>query len=473
MRKQTKIAVVASAAALLALGASMTSFAAGWTEEDGTWVYLNKDGDRIYNEWKKSGANYYYLNDDGEMATDVVIEHTDGKKYYVDENGVKVTKRWVELDNEDGVSVNDQDVSTLWMYFDAKGRATTGYGKKIDGKYYNFDSDGYMMSGWVNNAGTLYYCGDENEGWAYTGWQNLEADGDLTDVPYDESKWFYFGSNGKATKGVTKYINGVYYTFNADGTLVDNWYSVATPATASDNEAYANVNGTTGLGWVYADGLSDDSEDYWYYLTNIRENGKVIARGVPFGYAKNNESENNYVAKSIKSKTYLFNTYGEMQTGVITLTSSNLDTTVAGSKDLLGNDASAIFYFNEEEGSVEGQMMTGKITLEEDAEVFNYCFDKAGKAYANAIKNGVLYGEDGKRIQAEDGNKYEIITTSAAITYYDKTVSNQYVTIPANSTLLVNASGKIRTSTGNVTIEDIKYLVTFDYVGGTYTVVAQ
>ena len=44
MKKQTKLVAVLSTAALLAIGASMTSFAAtGWAEEDGTWVY-NRDG---------------------------------------------------------------------------------------------------------------------------------------------------------------------------------------------------------------------------------------------------------------------------------------------------------------------------------------------------------------------------------------------------------------------------------------------
>ena len=44
MRKQTKLVAVLSTAALLAIGASMTSFAAvGWAEEDGTWVSSNRD----------------------------------------------------------------------------------------------------------------------------------------------------------------------------------------------------------------------------------------------------------------------------------------------------------------------------------------------------------------------------------------------------------------------------------------------
>ena len=48
MRKQTKLVAVLSTAALLAIGASMTSFAAqGWAEEDGTWVYYDKNGDKV------------------------------------------------------------------------------------------------------------------------------------------------------------------------------------------------------------------------------------------------------------------------------------------------------------------------------------------------------------------------------------------------------------------------------------------
>ena len=77
MRKQTKVVAVASAAALLAIGASMTSFAAtGWVEEDGQWYYYDKDGNRVENEWKKSGDNWYWLDSEegGAMAVDKLIE---------------------------------------------------------------------------------------------------------------------------------------------------------------------------------------------------------------------------------------------------------------------------------------------------------------------------------------------------------------------------------------------------------------
>ena len=86
MRKQTKVVAVASAAALLAIGGAMTSFAAqGWVEEDGTWYYYDKDGNRVENEWKKSGDNWFWLNGDegGAMATDMLVEDDDDT-YYVE-----------------------------------------------------------------------------------------------------------------------------------------------------------------------------------------------------------------------------------------------------------------------------------------------------------------------------------------------------------------------------------------------------
>ena len=110
MKKQTKIVAVASAAAMLAIGASMTSFAAtGWVEEDGQWYYYDKDGNRVEDEWKKSGDNWYWLDseENGAMATDKLVEDDDDT-YYVDANGVMVKNTWVKVVNEDQDDDDDQ-----------------------------------------------------------------------------------------------------------------------------------------------------------------------------------------------------------------------------------------------------------------------------------------------------------------------------------------------------------------------------
>ncbi len=148
MRKQTKVVAVASAAALLAIGASMTSFAAtGWQEEDGVWYYYDSDENRVEDEWKKSGNNWYWLDseENGAMATDKLIEDDDNI-YYVDANGVMVTNTWVKVVNEDQDD-DDDPAEYHYYYMQSNGKAYKGNGdnvskKTIDGKRYAFDDEG-------------------------------------------------------------------------------------------------------------------------------------------------------------------------------------------------------------------------------------------------------------------------------------------------------------------------------------------
>ena len=167
MRKQTKVVAVASAAALLAIGASMTSFAAtGWQEEDGVWYYYDSDGNRVEDEWKKSGNNWYWLDSEegGAMATDKLIEDDDDT-YYVDANGVMVTNTWVKVVNEDQDD-DDDPAEYHYYYMQSSGKAYKGNGdnvskKTIDGKRYAFDEDGKMLYGWVTEDGDLANGEDE------------------------------------------------------------------------------------------------------------------------------------------------------------------------------------------------------------------------------------------------------------------------------------------------------------------------
>ena len=171
MRKQTKIAAVVSAAALLAIGASMTSFAAtGWQEENGTWVYYDRTESMVTGDWAKSGDNWFYLGDNGEMVRDAIVESNDNT-YYVDANGAMVTNRWVEVENAD--ASGDDASATVWYYFQANGKAykapTSGKTsfKTINGKKYAFDVDGKMLYGWVDEQSTRQVGDDDWVGGSY------------------------------------------------------------------------------------------------------------------------------------------------------------------------------------------------------------------------------------------------------------------------------------------------------------------
>ena len=188
MKKQTKLVAVLSTASLLAIGASMTSFAAtGWVEENGTWVYYDRNEERVTDQWARSGNGWYYLDENGEMATDRLIEDGDNY-YYVDTNGVMVTNQWVAIENED--AGEDDEPDHYWYYFQANGRAMTNGNnsrvalKTINGKRYAFDDEGRMLYGWVseddaerldNTDGDAfldgdYYFGDSDDGAMTTGW---------------------------------------------------------------------------------------------------------------------------------------------------------------------------------------------------------------------------------------------------------------------------------------------------------------
>ena len=336
MRKQTKLVAVLSTAALLAIGASMTSFAAtGWAEEDGTWVYYNRDGERATDQWKKSGNNWYWLDSNGEMAIDQLIEDGDNY-YYVDINGVMAANQWVAIDNED--AGQDDEPDHYWYYFQANGKALTNGTndkvslKTVNGKKYAFDDEGRMLYGWVaednaervdNTDGDgfkegIYYFGGEDDGAMTVGW--LQIDITYTDVDNDtynaiapvftddedQTRWFYFQSNGKKVKSddpdkvKEKTINGKKYGFDQYGAMVAEWSvdadkkpstsSTASISTAEEQAKYSQAwryynsvedGARVSKGWfkvVAAEYMNydknNDDEDAWYYADG---SGKLYA----------------------------------------------------------------------------------------------------------------------------------------------------------------------------------------------------
>ena len=454
MRKQTKLVAVLSAAALLAIGASMTSFAAtGWAEENGTWVYYDKDGDRVTEEWKKSGNLYFWLDENGEMATNTIVEDDDAK-YYVDVNGARVTNQWVATENDD----DWEEVETVWYYFGANGKAFEGK-KTINGKTYIFDEGGYMFSGWkdyeVNGSMKTFYLGDENEGWAYTGWQLLEPNEDIADE-YDDEEWFNFKGNGQMRKSGRSYLNGAYYEFDENGVMVSGWVP---PVATDPNAAYYTEDGNQPKGWVYAYAQGDEDEEgdqEWYYLDSkghAFNAGATATASSAQKYVEGNadgSAKASVAAKYIKSKTYVFDNTGIMLNGVYYLKDVYR---VGGST---GKMDDGYYYFNKNDGSVKGQMVTGKTTVTYDGENYYYYFSSTGKAYTNAIVDGCLYGDNGVRIDSDEGNMVYVVEDDI----YDKAGKN--ILVNAGEEVVVSASGKVKKS-GTVTIDGEKYTVK-DYV---------
>ena len=363
MRKQTKLVAVLSTAALLAIGASMTSFAAqGWAEEDGTWVYYDKNGDKVNEAWKKSGDNWYWLDDNGEMAVDTLVEDDDDT-YYVDANGVMVRNQWVAIENED--AGEDDEPDNYWYYFQANGKAykrsdsassNAINAKVINGKKYAFDTDGRMLYGWVKDGERqtdddawqdpdAYYFGDENDGAMSIGWRLISITDDNAEGAQpgdefwdeDQDRWFWFKSSGKKQiSKANKTINGKKYGFDEYGRMVASWYAkdvVATTTTASTSmsttdqiqgvasysEAFmyfsdpeSGARYTKGWfkvvpGYYLHEAKYNDGDEYWYYADG---DGEIYSN----------------VIKTIKGKKYAFDNYGRMISGLVFLEMADNET---------------------------------------------------------------------------------------------------------------------------------------------------
>lgn len=466
MRKQTKIAALISAAAVLSVGGAMTAFAAtGWQQENGTWVYYNRNEEKVTEQWQKSGDYWYYLDDNGEMAVDSLIDDNDDT-YYVDVNGVMVTNRWVAVDNENAGDENEPN--QWWYYFGANGKAykrnDSASGdvslKTINGKKYTFNTDGKMQYGWVKDGETQYddnawqdsqyYFGDENDGSMAEGWREIAIrDDQATDAQpgdnywdEDQTRWFYFKASGKKEKDQTgKTINGRKYGFDEYGRMNAGWVTQATTSNTSVKDGgkqgiatYSNsfmnystpedgARYTKGWfkvtpGYYLQKDKYEDGSDYWYYSDG---NGKLVTNQI----------------KTINGKKYAFDNYGRMISGFVVLqmqqtgtaysqkdivdklddeniydTADNYTRFVQANDSLFRSGELRAYYFG---SSDDGSMKTGKQSVDLDGEKLTFEFEKNGSkkgAGLIGMNDHKLY-IGGKLTTADSDNKIEVVVLNS------------------------------------------------------------
>ena len=468
MRKQTKIVAVASAAALLAIGASMTSFAAtGWVEEDGQWYYYDKDGNRVEDEWKKSGDNWYWLDSEegGAMAVDKLIEDDDNH-YYVDSNGAMVRNTWVKVVNEDQDD-DDDPAEYNYYYMQSTGRAYKANDssetrfKTIDGKRYAFDEDGKMLYGWLNTDATrasdesdwetaTYYCGAWDDGALKTGWQKIA----VYDQEEDDDKeyWFNFKSNGQKrfldtnkleaddeSQITEKKINGKKYGFDNRGVMVYEWTLTTAGDTASTSSWKYFSNPEDGArktkGWfkvvapidednsfkdyngTFASTHADDESEKWYYADgdgNLAEGEIKKIKGKYYGFYP--DSNDKKGAAMLVGLCALYVDGEGKITSVVAedMDSDDLDDCIDGEGDFEGFEGDLYYFGSGDDADTDGAMKTGSTTINLDGDTYQFMFSKTGGAEG---KGRGLTGIDdekyiykfGKKMKADTDDKYIVV----------------------------------------------------------------
>lgn len=116
---------------------------------------------------------------------------------------------------------------TGWWFRNADGTYLAGDWALIGDKWYLFDGDGYMLTGWQTKNGKKYYLtvnGDMATGWMEDNkqWYLFGTDGAMiTGWAEVNGNRYFLDSDGRMTTG-WKLLDGKWYFFNTDGTMMRN-----------------------------------------------------------------------------------------------------------------------------------------------------------------------------------------------------------------------------------------------------------
>ena len=175
----------------------------------------------IYTGFKEINGNTYYFDENGIMLKG--IQEINGKKYFFGELSGVLKKAMIVR-----ALFDDND-----YYVTETGEIYTGF-KEINGNTYYFDENGIMLKGIQEINGKKYFFG-ENSGKLYRGWvtslsKNVyytNNDGIIQtgDILID-NRWYRFDNNGILQSGFQS-INGNTYYYNLDGSIVTGIQKIA------------------------------------------------------------------------------------------------------------------------------------------------------------------------------------------------------------------------------------------------------
>lgn len=441
--------IVGLALSLLATASIGIPVYANQWQQDGTdWKYLDDNGNLKYDTWVESEGNWYYIGYKGVMLTDTLFESND-RYYYVDANGVMAKSTWLQLsDAETG--------EKHWYYFGADGSAYKGVSGKastklIDGKRYLFDTDGRMLTGFVDANGEViapeennpfieakYYFGADGAMYQNQWLEYLsiavpgasDVRSSLAQRDYNEYQevWLYFGADGKKYTAKSDSASRLYtigdfkYAFDENGVMMPKFSVKNANVTATASNATVRYGSLDTEGqlipdrWIWAvptDVMDEEeyhSQEFSWWRTT--PDGKLLKDGI----------------YSVYGRKYAFDALGRMQAGFVIMLDGGkfaiqYDVDEWERADFLEKaidspipsiDRGNLYLFSADEFN-DGSMQTGKeiyVQLNDELSVFG--FKPNGKAYGNRCTlekvNGKYY-YNGLRLDADASLGYGIVDT--------------------------------------------------------------
>ncbi|MGI6007843.1 MAG: SGNH/GDSL hydrolase family protein [Ruminococcus sp.] len=359
--------------------------------------------------WNEEDGKIRYYYSDGTFAEDVFL-NINGKYFYFDQEGFLATG-WQTVENEVYYLKKTGEPGSIGQMF-------TGL-QTIGGKTFYFASDGALRTGWQTIGNYRYYfqkSGAEGTlGRMVTGWllnegriYYLKQTGDkgvkgrmFTGWMTIGGKRFYFDQEGAMATGWCK-ISGSYYYFKASGTYGVKGARFTGLQTIGGKTFYFASNGVLQTGWQKIKG-------YYYYFQKSGAEGTLgrmvtgwLLNGGKIYYLKQSGE------KGVKGRRF---------TGWVNISGKTFYFNSSGAMQTgwqkIGNNN---FYFSAT-GSygTKGQMLTGLQTI-------------GGKIYY--LKKTGAFGTKGKRLDnytyTQNGVTYHFGSDGAAVNRKPFTVQFYY-----------------------------------------------
>ncbi len=347
----------------------------GWLATPNTkYKYVSVDETKKYlinPDFDSTAPATWYVYAPGKTVVHDVSSYT---KYIFKKDGSLFTDGWVTVDGR--------------KYYAVMGKLAEGSNVivKIGGKYYNFNDDATLHTGWQKVSGSLtigdlkdyssnkysgtyYFYFNAKTGALETGWKTMnalktDADGKIIDslgiTGEGDKKKIYFNTSatsdmpiGALASNVDLTVSGKLYRFSADGSVEAGEESFVgnEPTLPGDSSSYRKADGTMARGRTL---VKTSAGSYYYY----------------FGLA-DGKKETNVIRKTGK-KWYYYDKEGRMSTSLMLA--------------MMGSGANVVASFNKD-GSIKN------FVLEDGSDVV--VKNTAVECFYNSTKECYVLGSDG------------------------------------------------------------------------------